>query len=378
MKKHILTLSIITTLSLLTACGSSDDVYVTLSENSSDTEISSENHSAIIPDKPFCNVFANYCYDGSQNNIMNSMYTFDENYLYLYKGNNDIGQKVKLNLKSGEFEAMCDIPGCRHSDSECIYNRRMASIRAFEKEIRYISGNRLMSFDGAKHTTLFTNNIVTQIGDASTLVNGELAPGSVISDECALGGFVIAENKTYLYGGNIVFSMDNDTFTVWTPIKTGDNIIYSMCVYNDAVYAANDVNELYIIDTKTETVKKIGDKIVNPSVFNERLYYIKWVGSIPYLYSASLDGTDEQVVLEDCYVNYVIKNGNVFFSQYSSDKAFYMYSLDKNKKTKLSDIALPDVVSTEYIDRVFAVNGNEIQSWLSADGSGFVSTEDEN
>lgn len=378
MKKHIPALSVLMTLSLLTACQSSDDVYVTMSDSSSNTAFSSdlnslsEDSSTVAPDKPLCNVVVKYHYDGSQNNIMNSMYTFDDNYLYLFKGIEDIGQKVKLNLQSGAVKAMCDVPGCRHSSSECIYNRQTNSIRAFEKEIRYISGNRLMSFNGTKHTTLFTNNIVTQTGDVDELVNGEPAPGSDESFEYALGGCVIAENKTYLFGGNIVFWLDNDTLALKKSTKVGDNVIYSMCAYSDIAYISNDVNELYMIDTKNETVKKLRDKVVNPSVYNERLYYIKWAESVPCLYSASLDGTNEQKVLEDCYVNYVIKDGNAFYSQYSTDKAFYMYSLDKKEKTKLSDIVLPDVITAEYIDRVFAVCGEEIQSWLSADGSDFI------
>lgn len=329
MKKIISTVSVLTALSLLAACGGSGDVYVSLSESSSDMDVPSESQSEAVTAKPFCNVSPNYGYDGSQINIMTSAYTFDENYLYLFKGIDNIAQKARLNLKSGKLEAACDTPGCRHSDAECIYNRRMDSVRSFGKEIRYIFGNRLMSFEGGKHTTLFTNNIVTQIGEPSTLVSGELAPDGMVDDECALGGIVIAENKTYLYGGNIIFSLDNDTFMASKPVKTGDNVIYSMCVYNDTAFAVNDVNELYMVDIKTATAKKLGDKIVNPSVYNEKLYYIKWGESVPCLYSAALDGTNEQVVLEDCYVNYVIRDGNVFYSQYSSDKAFYMYSLEK-------------------------------------------------
>lgn len=377
MKKIISIISVLIAVSLLSACGDSGDVYVSFSENSSNMDVSPERQPDTVTDRTFCNVSQNFGYDISQINIMNSQYTFDDNYLYLFKGFDGVGQKAKLNLKNGELEALCVTPGCRHSDAECIYNRRMDSVRSFGKEIRYISGNRLMSFESGKHTTLFTNNAVTQIGEPSTLVSGELAPGSIVGDECDLGGIVIAENTTYLYGGNIIFSLDNDTFTAGNPIKIGDNAIYSMCVYNDTAYIANDVNELYMVNIKTETAKKLGDKIVNPSVYSEKLYYIKWVESIPCLYSTALDGTNDQVVLEDCYVNYVIKDGNVFYSQCSSDKAFYMYSLDKKKKTKLSDIAFPDVVFAENIDRVFAVNDDKIQSWLSVDGSGFVTIGDE-
>lgn len=388
MKKLISIISVITALSLLTACSRSrsGDIYVSLSESSSDmglsseADLSSENNSSTVPDKPLCNVSADFCYDGSSSHIMNSMNTVDSNYLYVLgymyldtaSGDNH-SMAVKLDLQSGEIEGMCSVPGCQHNQSECIHFRQMGSIRAFGKELRYVFGNRLMSFDGTKHTVLFTNNIVTQIGDPSAPISGEIAPDSMVDDICDLGGFVISENKTYLYGGNIVFVLDNDTFTVGNPIKAGDDIFYSICVYNDIVYAANSVNELYMVDIKTETVKKLGDKIVNPSVYNERLYYIKWDGSVPYLYSTSLDGTDEQVVLEDCYVNYVIKDDNVFYSQFSSDRALYMYSLDKKDKIKLSDIDMPDIVSADHIDRVFAIGFDDIQSWLSADGSVFSS-----
>lgn len=380
MKKLISIISVITALSLLTACSKSGDVYVSLSESSSDMGLSSENNSSTVPDKPLCNVSADFYYDGSPSHIMNSMNTVDSNYLYILSymyldpasGYNH-SMALKLDLQSGELEEMCSVPGCQHNQSECIHRRPMWPIRAFGKELRYISGNRLMSFDGTKHTVLFTNNIVTQIGDPSAPISGEIAPGSMVGDICDLGGYVIAENKTYLYGGNIVFVLDSDTFTAGNPIKAGDDDIYSMCVYNDIVYVNNSVNELYMVDIKTETVKKLGDKIVAPSVYNERLYYIKWDGSVPYLCSASLDGTDERVVLEDCYVNYVIKDDNVFYSQFSSDRALYMYSLDKKDKIKLSDIDMPDIVSAEHIDRVFAVGFDNIQSWLSADGSDFSS-----
>lgn len=380
MIKPISIISALAALSLLTACSSSGDVYVSLSESSSYMDLYSENNSSTVPDKPLCNVSADYCYDGSQSHIMNLMNTVDSNYLYILSYmylDPESGYKhsmaLKLDLQSGELEEMCSVPGCRHNDSECIHRREMCWIRAFGKELRYVYGNRLMSFDGTKHTVLFTNKIVTQIGDPSAPISGEIAPVSMADDICDLGGFVIAEGKTYLYGGNIVYSLDNDSFIAGNPVKAGDDIIYSMCVFNDIAYAANSVNELYMVDMKTETVKKLGDKIVAPSVYNERLYYIKWDGSVPYLCSASLDGTDEQVVLEDCYVNYVIKDDNVFYSQFSSDRALYMYSLDKKDKIKLSDIDMPDIVSAEHIDRVFAVGFDNIQSWLSADGSDFSS-----
>lgn len=379
MKKQITLIFLVAIASIMTACAQNKDTYVSLSQtdasDTSGTSLSSDSHTDSHTD-----VFSDYKFDDKNNRtIANSAMTFDDQYLYNFSVWGAEHMRIKLDLKSGEIVPLCDIPACSHQTSDCINNWQIQNPIAVSDEIWHLEKNQLISLVGREKTVLFTNTYSTEFEKINypDMTGDDVSPDQRIKNaHLLLSGFMLTEDTIYAYGPSYVFTINRDTMKAGEPIKISDNIIYSMCVHNNIAYVANDVNELYMVDFDTRNVTKLGDKIVNPSVSNEMLYYVKWIDSMPWLYSASLDGTDEQQILEDCYVNYYIRDNSVFYSQFVADKdAAYLYFMDTKQKQLLydeRDERVNEIVSASYIDRVFAITEDKILSWR-VDGSDFVS-----
>lgn len=326
--------------------------------------ISDSENSNGINDKINCEIMPYKGYDDSNFTMLNSCYTINGGYLYLFNEgedsgtpeSNDLRKKIRLNLKNDDIEPLCKNPDCTHLTEDCICNKNIRCIRGNGDELLYISENKLMSYKDGISREIFSNPY--------NLLMAE-------TDIYGLSGFVIGEKYLYMFGGNIVFRLSKDDYKAGKPIYAGKNKIYSMCVYNDTAFVSNDLGELYKIDFATENVKKICDKSFNPTIYGDMLYYINWENDIPYLCCRDINGENEQKVLKDCYINFVIKDGYVFYSQPKNFK-LYAYSLSEKKNILLSENNIFwKIISYPNIDRIFAVVPDNILSWKK-DGSDFV------
>lgn len=352
---------------MLTACSAAHGEYITLSEGLPVESATEKRIPSDILGEPLCSVSEDFGIDlPARWCVVDSWtYTLDGNYLYWFGNIDGIGM-IKTDLQSGKSEPLCTAPGCAHDTPSCINNRAIHNVRAVGNEILYTDGERLMSFKDGEHTVLFTNELSHDIESFAG------AYGDPAAEERARRSinYIPTEDTLYVNVGNLVYTLDRETLTAGKPVKVGDNAVWSMCAHDGGLYVTNDVNELFRVDFETETAEKLAEKVIYPIVYDEKLYYVKWQDDVPWLCGAELDGSGEELLIEDCYVYFVIKYGNVFYSQFAQDMAFYMRPLDGGEKTKLSDANAFCIFTAPHIDRVFIVD-SAMESWRS-DGSGYM------
>ncbi len=118
---------------------------------------------------------------------------------------------------------------------------------------------------------------------------------------------------------------------------------------------------MFVADYKTGEVTKLGDKINNASVYNDVLYYTRYNGGKPILYTANLDGSGERKLLENCYMDFFIKDGKVFYHNKGTGNSVRSYDLstDEDKDTLDDYEVVYCVVTANHIDRIFAIGSNK-------------------
>ncbi len=362
---------------LLSACHAEDGaLYVSLPAET--TVVSQSDSDSAQIDVPH----SDFTFDvRSTVTLANSGVTFDDENLYLfdcisqYNPSGIISSCYRLDLAENELIPLCGIPACKHDMPACIENREINNPLAVGDTIWYTEQSRLMAIDlqSRETTTLFTNSYGTeferltypdQSGEGSS-------PLQNVKDRYKLlGGYILTDDIIYLYGPSYVFTLDRATMQAGELIKISDNVIYSLCIYDGIGYVGNDLNELYRVDFSDGTVQKLGDQIVNPTVYNGKLYFIRWENGVPWLCTSDTDGTNEEKLIEDCYVDFCIYADAVFYSQFANDRAFYHYQLSNGKKTLLTTETVQKVVASERVNRVYAVTDTQVVSWQS-DGSDF-------
>lgn len=294
--------------------------------------------------------------------------TYDKDNMYIFgMGSSSGNVYVRLSLRTGKLSGLCAIPGCEHTEPECLYRQGINYPLAVEDELWFVQNDKLYS------------RKLSEIGEANMLADANVLFQNTYSTQFEeenfpeyprqITGFIVTENSIFVKCSSYLFRIDRVTMKADEPIKVCDNIIYTMCVDGNTAYVTNDLNELYKIDFETRKVTKLGDKITFPSVYDGRLYYLYWGETLPWLCSASLDGTDEQRLIEDCYVNYLIKDGNVFYTQFSKSvlenisesdpenvvesRMTYICPLDTLEKRLILEFETSDIVSAPQTDRVF-------------------------
>lgn len=362
MKKRLL--CIILAATALTACSNNDRKYVSdISGIGGDnSDIGGENIEVVnidlISDEGF-----DFKYAERPLLRIEDTETYDKDNMYIFGMGSSSGNIfTRLSLQTGQFSKLCAIPGCEHTEPGCLYRQGISFPLAVEDELWFVKNDKLYS------------RKLSEIGEANLLANANVLFQNTYSTQFEeetfpqypnlITGFIVTGNSIFVKCSSYLFRIDRATMKADEPIKVCDNIIYTMCADGNTAYITNDLDELYMVDFETRKVTKLGDKITFPSVYGGRLYYLYWGESLPWLCSAALDGTDEQRLIKDCYVNYLIKDGNVFYTQFSKSiidrdpehitesRMTYMCPLDTLEKRLISELEMDNIVSAPQIDRV--------------------------
>lgn len=343
MKKRLL--CIILAAIELTACSYNGKKYV-LDNKITGVDINAVNVN-FVSDDSFVFKYA----EGPKEKLQSDNISYDKDHMYIFgMGEWPGGCYAKLSLQTGELKGICDIVGCGHTKPECIYQQGINNPKVVGDELWFVKNDKLYSHKlsniGKANMTdsskiLFQNTYSTQFEKD----NFSEYPNQIT-------GFTVTDDSIIIMCSSYLFKVDRITMKADELIKISEYINFEMCVDGNTVYLSNYLDELYKVNLEKRTVTKLGDLSNFPSVYEEKLYYIKWIESIPWLCSASLDGTDEKKLIKDCYINYLIKDGYVIYGQFAENRKTYVCSLDTLEKSLISDLEMDRITSAPQIDRV--------------------------
>ncbi len=350
---------------LLSGCGKkkASDGYVDLGDDYTITDdklLEKEEESNSVP---LNTVIDNYSADMERRYFINpsAANTFDDKFFYLldgYVGSDGIQyvfdqnyQYYKINLKTGDVVPLCNIPGCAHdvnTNPDCINVKGFSGTAAGDAFWTQSKGSLVEVKDenDEKGTTLFTNSYHTEFEE------------NYFEDKNNIRNFAdfsVFENYIYFTAPSYVFRVNRGTMTAEPYIKVCDNRILASCVdaKNNAMYAVDDIAELFKIDFETGDVIKLGDNMGSPCVYGDKLYFTRYNKGIRPICVANLDGSNDEELIADGCIDYIIKDGKLFY--YDSKGFFKCLDLETGEETVFYE-SLYDVCgisSASHIDRIF-------------------------
>lgn len=355
--RKILTLAVAAALaaSMLTACQSSErETYFEV--NSEGEVVDSELFEKIEQESvPLNTKIENYSCHSDRNLFIgtSNFITLSDKFLYNYDG---VGNReyVKIDLQSGEVIPLCDVAGCTHDSDDfpdCINNRNIGWITAVGDEIWYDDANKLIVMKDGKEEVIYENKYCTEYEEA-TRKNGADEKYGIL--------FIVADdNYVYLFGFSYVVQVDRNTMkavkTIDLPTETD---LRTPVVYKGSIYFCNELQEAFKTDIESGETKKLGDHVNCVYVWNDTIYYTDWNDGAVTLYKADLDLQNSEKLLDDCYMNFVIKDNKLFYSKKSNGEIM-CYDLDTGEnKLIYKDIGSgASIFTADYIDRVFFIGG---------------------
>lgn len=347
--------------------------------------------------------------DYKQNSYnMNNHATFDGRYMYYYypigydpndSWNEQIKQLYKVDLQSGEFIPLCDTPGCTHNINQfpdCINNNGSVYYRcsAVGDEIWCIDGSKIVTETDGSSEVIFEN---TYCGEFEETYFKETS-----NAKYSINRFEVDDDYIYIFGPSYTYRVDRKTMKAEKPIVICDHAGFSVLatgtVTGSKMYIVNDLKEMFIVDYNSGEVTKIADKCMQPSIYDDKLYYIRWeekveepneddyddmdelfaaideylAGIVPRFYSAELDGSNEKEILSDVESGYIIKDGKLFYYERNGSEKNVLKSYDLETgetKTIYNDMArCLDIISTDHIDRIFIIGETAKQNEVDYKG----------
>lgn len=261
-------------------------------------------------------------------------------------------QLYKLDLKTGECVPMCTVPGCTHdydAGTACINNAKISRPTAVGDDVWYLSHNTIMKQNGGTSEVIFENKFCTEYEE------------SIYRDyegqKYVLSSFIVDDDSVYLFGPTYTVRLDRQTMKPEEYITLSEAMIFSQFVCDGKAYVCNELQELIMVDYNTKEVKKLSDQINNACTYGGMLYYTRYNGGMPSLYCASIDGSGEKKLCDDCYMDFVIKDGKVFYHNYATGGNVRCYDLSTGQDAVIYDgmTACDCIVTAEHIDRIFAI-----------------------
>lgn len=317
---------------------------------------------------PLNTVISDYKQDSYKKEMLNAgaSCTFDNRFMYLFnhlgtQGSIDVAMKMqyyKIDLQSGDIISMCSDPGCTHNPGSypnCINNKFFEFPTAVGDCVWYIEGNKIFELKDGKSSEVYENTYFT---DFEIDNYKDIAPNA----ECGLYNLIIDDDLIYAFGPSYTFKIQRNTMEASDLVNISDDaLVLSSFIYNDKAYVCNELQELFVADYETGEVTKLGDKINTASVYNDVLYYTRYNGGKPILYTADLDGSGEKKLLDDCYMDFFIKDGKVFYHNNGTGNSVRSYDLSTGENKDIFDDweDVSCVVTANHIDRIFAIGCNE-------------------
>lgn len=173
-----------------------------------------------------------------------------------------------------------------------------------------------LDFTNTPYGTLITNLSVPPHGDNLLLVPAgqEDASGNRVGNPDLIYGrhATIDETSIGYGGGSSAIIIGDDAYVLASPypLKKGD------------------LNKIYKINLKMNTTEKVIDSAVNSfNIVNNKLYYVK--DEDHFLYSANLDGTNEQKLSDSKVANWYDEvGGNVYYTVAIAEGQFNLYKVE--------------------------------------------------
>lgn len=308
-------------ISIFTGCNSdTKSTYVDV-----DSEMKNDNIDSTLESNSSIDIdieINNFEYDDKPYNIMRMNTTISSEYIYLFNFPN-----LKIDIKNGRIVDLCDIPGCAHSEnsSNCVNYQQFNSPVASVNGIYYVDNNRLMLYSGAKEKEITRN-------DYSTEYEEETYPDS----PSIISAITISKDLIYLICPTYYRTYNIDTKELSQPHDLCDNFVMSLAVTDDYLYYCDDSLQFYQFSLTDNKVAKICDKVGQVSSTADRVYYVQYENETPNLYSIELNGTNPNLLIKDCYVNYVVSDNYIYYQ--TKDKKVYCMNLgDKSKQEIVLD-----------------------------------------
>ena len=357
MKKSRRILSLAVAASMLTSCKSKEKE--TYFEVNSEGEVVD---SALLEkieqeSQPLNTKVENYNYHSGKNQVIgHTNITVDDKFLYVYDVMGDQGY-VKVDLQSGEVIPLCNVAGCTHDPNDfpdCINNRFLAhryfsDITAVGDELWYCDGDKLITTKGGKEEVIYENKYCTEYEEA--------ARKETPNQKYSIFYFIVDDNYVYIFGLAYVLQLDRNTMQVLKTIDLPTEAdLRTPFVYKGSIYFCNDLKEVFKTDIESGETKKLGDHVNCVYVWNDTIYYTDWNGGAVILYKADLDLQNSEKLLDDCYMNFVIKENKLFYSKKSTGEIM-CYDLDtgENKLIYKDMDSGATIITADYIDRIFIV-----------------------
>ena len=247
---------------------------------------------------------------------------------------------------------LCDVAGCTHDPNifpDCINDRWFPDITAVGDELWYDYENKLVAIKDGKEEVIYENKYCTEYEKATY----KESP----NDKYSLSFIAADDDHMYLFGPTYVLQLDRNTMQVSKTIDlTTEAHLWTPFVYKGSIYFCNELNEAFRTDIESGETKKLGDHINSVYVYNDTIYYTDWNGGAVILYKADLDLQNSEKLLDDCYMNFVIKDNKLFYSKKSSGEVM-CYDLDtgENKLIYKDMESGVSIITADYIDRVFFI-----------------------
>ena len=310
--KNLKIYALILSMLFFTGCSSSNGTYVNI--NDSTVQKDSVALDTIVGD---------FSFDDKPYTIMRTERAFSKDYFYEFSllGN------YCIDLKSGIVSGMCHKPGCSHTDSSvgCLNNASFQSPVGSYKGLYYVSDNSVKLYSGDSSEVVYENNYCTKY-------ENEYMP----DNKYALGAICYQNHSLYIIGATYFFIYDVDTDSISQPVTISDSAICSLCADEKHVYCTNENEELLYYDKENNSISKLADKTVQCCLYEGNLYYIQYEQGVPYLYSRKSPDAVPEKIIEDCYVNYCINSGYIYYQNFSSGRDMYVCRLDGSEQKRIT------------------------------------------
>lgn len=277
---------------------------------------------------------SDFDYDDKSYRLSTLGYTYDSDYLYLSRS----APWYIINLKSGRVETMCKIPGCKHlNEPSCTDSLERYSCVATGEGIYFIREGKLWLRTDDKEKELFEGDFYTEFE--------ELYFPDSPSD---ISSLLIRDNDIYLLGPTFFYIYDRESGEVSEPVKmNSDSACLGFVVTDEWIYYINAGNELFGGPIETMEFEKLEDMVTGIEVYDNKLYYVKWNSELGsgQLYVSEKDSVGE-LLLEQCYVNFVIADTGIYYQKNINDDRVYLCDHNGNP---LDEIQLTNPDTNELI-----------------------------
>ncbi len=234
---------------------------------------------------------------------------------------------VRVDLKSGRVSGICAVPGCLHDEKSagCANKYIYTSGIHLNGGLFYVSGASLYFQKDSKSERLYSNRFCT-----------DFAKENYAGNQYSLSGIALYENLLYLVGIDFYMTYDPVTGMVSEPVTLCEGLIYTFVPTKDYCYFTTDSEELIRYEKATGEIMKIADKCARCCEYDGSLMYVQYEAGVPSLYRSGYDGSDPERLIENCWVNFAIKDGYIYYQSYAGESRLFLYDMSCGTANELT------------------------------------------